>query len=66
MTAGPDTEGGTTVPVVLRTGEGSRPALRAPGRPPLDFDGLRALAARTVEALNARVTEAGVPAVGTG
>ncbi|WP_144185274.1 acyl--CoA ligase [Elioraea rosea] len=45
----------TTVPRLLEAGPAEAPAIRAPeGRRPLTHAGLRALAARTVEALNAR------------
>ena len=37
---------------VLERGEAARPAIAAPGRPPLTHGGLRDLAARTVAALN--------------
>jgi acyl-CoA synthetase (AMP-forming)/AMP-acid ligase II len=44
----------STIPELLQRGEASRPAIRAPeGRPPLPYAGLRALAERTVAALNA-------------
>ena len=45
----------TTIAVLLQAGEATRPAIRAPeGRRPLTHAGLRALAERTVAALNAQ------------
>ncbi len=41
-----------TVLDLLRRGQGGAPAIGAPGRAPLSFDGLRALAARTAASLN--------------
>ncbi|MBX6744117.1 MAG: acyl--CoA ligase [Acetobacteraceae bacterium] len=41
-----------TVAALLQAGEGGRPAIRAPERPPLSFSGLRDLVGRTVAALN--------------
>ena len=43
-----------TLASVLQRGKADAPALRAPGRPALTHDGLRALAASTVAALNAK------------
>ena len=42
----------TTIPALLAAGPADRPAIRAPERPSLSFAGLRALAERTVAALN--------------
>jgi acyl-CoA synthetase (AMP-forming)/AMP-acid ligase II len=42
-----------TVPDLLKAGAGASPALGAPGRPPLTYDGLRALAARIAASLAA-------------
>jgi acyl-CoA synthetase (AMP-forming)/AMP-acid ligase II len=42
-----------TVPELLKAGAGASPSLGAPGRPPLTYDGLRALAARTAASLAA-------------
>ncbi|MCK6371769.1 MAG: acyl--CoA ligase [Gammaproteobacteria bacterium] len=41
-----------TILELLARGAGQAPAIGAPGRRPLDYDGLRALSARTVAALN--------------
>lgn len=43
----------TTILQLLEVGEDAAPALSAPGRPPLTFEGLRALAQKTLESLNA-------------
>ena len=42
----------TTIPALRAAGPADRPAIRAPERPSLSFAGLRALAERTVAALN--------------
>ena len=42
----------STIAALLAAGEAGRPAIRAPERPSLTFAGLRALAERTVAALN--------------
>ena len=41
-----------TLPELLAGGAATHPAIRAPGRPALDYAGLRSLAERTVSALN--------------
>ncbi|TQF80121.1 AMP-binding protein [Elioraea sp. Yellowstone] len=41
-----------TIPDLLAQGAPAHPAIRAPGRPPLDHAGLRTLAERTVASLN--------------
>src|SRR5689334_8189269 len=43
----------TTITAFLEAGDAARPAIRAPERPSLTYAGLRALAERTVAALNA-------------